>query len=137
MTQLILLAVSWALVGLIWTIQLVHYPSFAYVDPNEFTTFHQHHTTSITMIVLPLMIAELGLSAYLAYQYNFHWHYLLPLLVVLAIWGSTFFISVPIHNLLATLKDEVNIQKLVDTNWIRTVLWSLKSLLITYLYLKL
>ncbi|MFK7933594.1 MAG: hypothetical protein AB8G22_08785 [Saprospiraceae bacterium] len=134
MTELILLTVSWALVGLIWTIQLVHYPSFHYIDPAEFSAFHQHHTNSITLIVLPLMFAELGLSAYLAYQYNFSWQYLLPLFIVLAIWASTFLISVPLHNQLATVKNELLIKKLVDTNWIRTVLWTGKAVLISFLY---
>ena len=137
MIDLILLAVSWALVGLIWTIQLVHYPSFAYIEPTEFSAFHQHHTTSIALIVLPLMVAELGLSTYLAYQHAFRWNYLLPLIIVIAIWASTFFISVPIHNLLATLKDDVNIQELVHTNWTRTLLWTAKAIFITYFYLKL
>jgi len=122
------------LVGLIWTIQLVHYPGFAYVEPAEFTRFHQHHSTSISWIVLPLMVTELGLSAYLAYQFNFNWKYTVPLLIVLVIWASTFFISVPLHNALMGVKDSANIEQLVATNWIRTVLWSGKALLLSYLF---
>ena len=130
----ILLAISWMLVGLIWTIQLVHYPGFAYVEPAELTRFHQHHSTSISWIVLPLMVTELGLSAYLAYQFNFNWKYTVPLLIVLVIWASTFFISVPLHNALMGVKDSANIEQLVATNWIRTVLWSGKALLLSYLF---
>ena len=63
---LVNLAVSWALVGLIWTIQLVHYPSFSFVAEDHFLEFHRHHTRSITWVVMPLMLVELALAFYLA-----------------------------------------------------------------------
>lgn len=135
MIELASLIISWILVGLIWIIQLVHYPSFAYVSPSEFVAFHQHHTSSIAPIVLPLMTAELAITTYLAYQCSFDWSYLLPLLIVLAIWGSTFFIAVPLHQQLAFAKNDISITQLVQTNWIRTLLWTLKALLLTRLFL--
>jgi hypothetical protein len=51
-------------------------------------------------------------------------------LVVLFIWISTFTLSVPCHKKLSLGKDSKTIDQLVKTNWIRTILWSLKSLIL-------
>ncbi len=128
------LAISWILVGLIWTIQLVHYPSFAYIDQQVFQIFHQHHTSSILLIVMPLMLLELGLAFYLAQHYNWQLVFLVSLIVVVLIWMSTFFVQVPLHNALEIEKDINIIQKLVTTNWFRTILWTGKAIWLTYFF---
>ena len=126
------LSTTWALFGLIWIVQLVHYPAFEFVDASNFHAFHQHHTKSITLIVMPLMLAELGLSIYLAKEQSTV--YIGPLILVGLIWLSTFLIQVPIHNTLGAGKDSFLIQKLVNTNWIRTILWTIKALWLSYLF---
>ena len=52
-------------------------------------------------------------------------------------WSSTFLLQVPIHNRLRSGKKEVLIRRLVATNWIRTIAWCLKSLVITLAVIKL
>jgi len=126
------LSISWALFGLIWVVQLVHYPTFEFIDNQNFTAFHQHHTSSITLIVMPLMLSELGLSIYLTKLEPTT--YLGPLILVGLIWLSTFCIQVPIHNALGNEKDSFLIQKLVNTNWIRTILWTIKAVWLSYLF---
>lgn len=132
----ILLAVSWMLTGLIWMVQLVHYPSFHFIAQDQFEAFHRHHTSSISMIVMPLMLVELALSIWLYYSYGWAWKYLWPLLIVLIIWACTFFVSVPLHGLLEKSKDTNAISQLVATNWPRTILWTVKAFYITWLYIK-
>jgi hypothetical protein len=127
-------AVSWTLVGLIWVIQLVHYPTFAYVDNSNFLQFHAHHSKSISIIVMPLMLIELALATYFAYQNQWNFIALTPLLFVLLIWASTFFIQVPIHQKLGQGKNLVLIQKLVNTNWIRTIFWTIKAIWVSYYF---
>lgn len=122
--------ISWFLVGLIWVIQLVHYPSFAYVNVGDFSEFHSFHSSRISILVVPLMISELVLSFYLLQQ-NFSIFRTIILVLVILIWCSTFFLSVPIHNQLAIGKDDNLIRSLVITNWFRTILWTLKGILIT------
>lgn len=123
------LSVSWALFGLIWVVQLSHYPGFKYVAKDQFLAFHQHHTKSITLIVMPLMLIELGLAILFVFKIgNLYW---LSLSLVIIIWLSTFFIQIPLHNLLGKGKDLTVIQKLVNTNWIRTFLWTAKALLLS------
>lgn len=125
--------VSWALFGLIWIVQLVHYPSFHFVAADRFIAFHRHHTRSISFIVLPLMLMELGLGAVLVWQSNLDWKYIIALIIVGLIWASTFLIQVPDHNALGEGKDDLLIDRLVKTNWIRTVLWTAKALWLSFL----
>ena len=42
------------LVGLIWTIQLVHYPLFDHVEAERFRDFHRQHSEHISWLVVPL-----------------------------------------------------------------------------------
>ncbi len=125
------LCVSWALLSLIWVIQLNHYPSFYFIDPNAFEAFQKHHTQSITYIVMPLMLAELALSVRLAFHMN-NWIYYTALACVILIWAGTFFIQVPLHNKLMNGKDMEAIRQLVQGNWVRTVLWTIKTAILTY-----
>ena len=59
------LAVTFTLVGLIWTIQVVHYPLFARVGVDAFARFHAEHNARITVLVGPLMCAEVACAAWL------------------------------------------------------------------------
>ena len=55
---LIHLAATWALVGLIWFVQLVHYPLFSAVAPERFVVFEAEHSKRTTWVVAVLMPAE-------------------------------------------------------------------------------
>jgi hypothetical protein len=112
------------LTGLIWVIQLLHYPGFHYVDV-QFLDFHRFHSARISILVIPLMLAELTTAALLAMEnpQRYGWN----LLGVVLIWLSTFLLSVPLHNQLAEARNTAWISQLVLTNWPRTILWSLRS----------
>jgi hypothetical protein len=112
------LLVSVALFILIWIIQVLHYPSFLYVDKNDFPKFEAFHTRRISFLVLPLMVSELILSLI-----NFNY---LILGIIVLIWLSTFFIQVPCHEKLKFGFDKLTIERLIFTNWIRTSLWTVK-----------
>lgn len=126
------LATTWALFGLIWTIQLVHYPSFRFVP--DFTDFHPHHTRSITLIVGPLMLAELVVSAYVALRTGFQWVWIVPLALVVAIWLITVFQAIPLHDSLSVRREDAVIDRLVSVNWPRTALWTIKAIWVSVLY---
>lgn len=127
---LIHLFTTFALFGLIWTIQLVHYPFFQQIEPEQFKEILLKHGKRITPLVAPLMVIELGTAIYLviagAVYFNYH---LAGLILVILIWLSTFFIQVPIHSALFQKHDREKIRRLIRTNWIRTILWSLKSVI--------
>lgn len=133
------IAVTAALVGLIWTIQVVHYPLFPKVGAPEWGQYHKSHTVRITFVVAPLMLAELVLTLALAVsppadalQARLIW-WALGLMVV--VWISTFGIQVPLHGRLERTTeghapDPQVVQMLVRTNWVRTVGWTIKLLLL-------
>ncbi len=115
-------ALSCYLLGLILTMQMVHYPTFIYVDRKLFNKFHLFHVRRISLIVMLPMGAELLASAALLFLYPSAIHATLFSLVVL-IWLSTAFLSVPRHNKLSEHKNPKIISELVLTNWPRTILW--------------
>jgi len=119
--------------GLIWVIQLVHYPSFKYVSDAEFAEFAKFHASRISYLVIPLMIGELTTAFFLL---NHSWG-AYNLFSIVLIWLSTFFLSVPCHNKLQQGKDDLQINRLVLSNWPRTVLWSTRSGLFIWYLLKL
>ncbi len=121
------------LVGIIWIIQRVHYPAFKYVGSAKADDFHHMHTLNITPIVAPLMVAELILVCYEVYigSHSVAWIYLL---LVLIIWGSTFGIQVPLHNRLSSSYKGDEVERLIKTNWIRTVAWSVKLAVMFYYF---
>ena len=121
---------AFLLTGVIWTIQIVHYPSFHYIDKLSFTNFHNFHERRISIIVMPLMLIELITSIALYIHNMWSIIFALNLLIVGLIWCSTFFVQVTIHSILSEKKDKNLIEKLVNTNWIRTFLWSIRMLLI-------
>ena len=47
------------MIGVIWVIQLVHYPSFHYIDRSRYQLFQDFHMRNISWIVFPLMSVEL------------------------------------------------------------------------------
>ena len=116
-----------ALFGLIWLVQLVHYPGFQYVDATQWTAFHAHHTSSITPIVLPLMTAELALGGLLWRWSGWDRRFGMLWALTIGTWVSTFLLSVPLHNELATGYNEITVDALVRTNWPRTVLWTIRT----------
>jgi hypothetical protein len=123
------------LAGLIWTIQVVHYPLFAKVGSAGWLDYHSAHNAAITAIVALPMLVELGLSfALLAARPD-----KLPLWIAyvgfglaLLVWISTAALSVPIHGQLSAGLDIAAVERLVATNWVRTLAWTAHSALLAY-----
>lgn len=130
---LINLTTSLFLAGLIWTIQLVHYPSFRFVSEENFKSFHVFHNQRISFIVVPVMITELITSGSLWWNDGYLSLNGIGFYLVCLIWLATAFLSVPNHTKLAKGKNDTVINSLVNTNWVRTVLWTVKALLAVYI----
>jgi hypothetical protein len=130
------LATTWAMVGIIWQVQLVTYPAFLQVGRSEFRDYHNMHAGRIAGVVGPLMAFE-GLTAALLLtlsptmqQSPLFWISLLGLVVN---WVSTLFIQVPLHSRLENSYDTRMLRQLVLTNWIRTVSWTLRGLCLLFI----
>jgi len=127
---LINLIASFFLCGLIWTVQLVHYPFFKYASNEKFEEAMGFHRKKISLIVIPVMFAELLSSFWLSFFSSSYTNYhITGFVIVLLIWGVTFTTQVPLHGKLSESQDSSTIQQLVRSNWIRTFLWSAKALI--------
>lgn len=118
--------------GVIWLIQLIHYPSFVYISQSQFQQFHSQHTQVMGLLVGPVMVIELLAGLWLSMTVTTKYT-LVHLFLVVCLWLLTFFISVPLHNKLASGYDASVIQSLIKTNWPRTILWTFKACLTTFL----
>ena len=116
--------------GVIWTVQVVHYPLFAGVGSDGFTAYEASHQARITWIVLPAMLLELGTALLLVVRRPDvvpPWLVWVGLTLVGVVWLSTAFVQVPLHTTLSAGFDGNAHTRLVTTNWIRTVAWSLRA----------
>ncbi|THF69206.1 hypothetical protein E7T06_13100 [Deinococcus sp. Arct2-2] len=126
-------ALTWALAGLILTIQLVHYPLFARVGETGYGAYQQEHVRRITWLVAPLMLAELATGTALLLRpppLVSAASTALGLALIVLIWLSTAFFQSPAHRQLAAGFDPSGHARLVKTNWARTLLWLGRSLLV-------
>ncbi len=131
MTLLVLHIVACALMtGLIWTVQLLLYPAFAFVDQNKSAQFHLRHSQVITWIVGPIMLVELVTGILFFVQTSGDFLFQISLALLILIWVSTACLSVPIHNRLSVAWDQAQIVRLVWTNWPRTILWSVRLVIL-------
>lgn len=133
MVLLVQFALTWMLVGLIWFVQLVHYPLMSDVGAESFVKYETLHREFIGPLVAPLMLAE-GLSALLlvvtAKSERGRWKAWLGIVLLIVIWGSTFFWQVPLHERLMAGFDEAVHAELVHSNWIRTLAWTARGVVL-------
>lgn len=121
------------MVGLIWFVQIVHYPLFGYVGSKEFETFHEHHKILITPVVGFVMIVELVTTGILIFQIPVgipNWTVIVGIILIGVIWISTLFLQIPYHIKLSSKFDKNVLMMLVNTNWIRTICWSLRGIIV-------
>ena len=130
-TLLVHAASTWFMVGLIWTIQIVHYPLFARVGSEGFVPYEAEHTRRMGwLLAIPASIEVVtgGLLVWLRPEG-------VPLSLVFAtgfllfsIWLATIAIQVPHHVRLGDGFDVDRIRRLVHSNWLRTALWTARGI---------
>lgn len=136
------LTLASAMFGVIWVIQLVHYPLFAGLDESTLGEWHKFHTRRITYLVAPLMVGELALSIGYAWMAASLAGFV-ALVLTVGVWIATFTWSVPLHESLAQIESDSGanlreiIRRLVLTNWARSLLYTLKAILLIVLFLRL
>ncbi|WP_339745916.1 hypothetical protein [uncultured Rubinisphaera sp.] len=119
--------------GLIWFVQIVHYPLLAATGLAEFSAYEKRHMSLTTWVVMPPMLVEIA-TAVLLFWFRpddvASWQVWCGVILLAIIWLSTAFLQVPCHEKLANGFDAEVQQRLVATNWIRTIAWTLRGLLI-------
>lgn len=124
------------MVGLIWFVQIVHYPLFESVGKPEFPSYEQRHTSLTTWVVAPPMLIE-GTTAVLLFWFRPsgvpEWSVWCGLALLSVNWLSTACIQVPCHESLSQVFEPVVHQRLVASNWLRTAAWSLRGGLVLWM----
>jgi hypothetical protein len=123
--------------GVIWFVQLVHYPLFVRVPADDVAAHALENQRRTGWVVIPPMLVE-GLTAAIVAVRPPAGVGLAPaiagLAMVLALWLSTAIVQMPLHARLA--RDEQcpdAVAALVRTNWFRTSLWTARACLAAWM----
>ena len=136
---LINVAATLFMVGLIWCVQIVHYPLFAEVGKDGFAAYEAAQSRLITAVVGPPMLLEAattGLMLFFRSPVIRLSEALSGAALLAVIWLSTMFLQVPQHTVLSSGFDATAHQFLVSSNWLRTVAWSLRGALVLWMTAK-
>jgi uncharacterized membrane protein len=120
--------------GVIWIVQILHYPLFNMVGRENFAAYEAAHTNLITLVVMPAMLLELIFTVMIFFSppasipSGLNW---LNAVLLGIVWFSTALLQVPQHTILSSGFDEKAYRMLVNSNWIRTVAWSAKAMIAT------
>lgn len=125
-------AATWFMVGLIWVVQLIHYPLFALVGKSSFTEYEAAHTSRMGAALAVPAIVEVVAAALVFATLPAGVSRLTALAgggFLAAIWLITAAVHVRQHRALAAGFDAVIHRDLVRSNWLRTALWSGRGVL--------
>jgi len=128
---------SGAMCGLIWFVQIVHYPLFAMHDgpgSRGHAIENQRRTGPVVLAFMTVEVASAlaivasppdGVGRRAA---------LVGLALIAVAWGSTVLLQVPLHARLAREGHAADaVAALVRTNWIRTVAWTARAVLAAWM----
>lgn len=138
MTQLVLplnLFSTLAMVGLIWFVQIVHYPMLRNVGDESFLDYIRLHQRLTTWVVAPFMLIEAFTAVGLVYwspgNISATWWWT-GIALIFVIWLSTAALQVPRHGALVEHGFSMTqYSSLLATNWIRTAAWTARGILMT------
>lgn len=120
--------------GLVWFVQVVHYPLFREIPQDDFPNYERKNMRT-GYVAIPTMVVELLTGLWLVYtDPSAFWIVNTGLLFVTAM--STALFQAPMHLLLMSQASKKTIHSLIKTNWIRTVTWSVRSCMMLWLLMK-
>jgi hypothetical protein len=133
---LVHLAATLVMVGVIWFVQIVHYPLFCRVGSGGFALYSDAHSRLTTYVVGPPMLIEAATALLLVFRRPEDIPLaaaLVGLALVGVVWLATALLQVPRHSTLGSGFDHAAWSGLVLTNWVRTVTWSARGLLVLWM----
>jgi len=129
-------AATLVMVGVIWFVQVIHYPLLAEVAPADLPRYEREHTRRAAWVIGPPMLLELAtgiLLLWLSPAGVAPWQAVAGLVLLAVVWASTQLVQVPCHTRLSREFDAACVRRLVATNWVRTTAWSLRGLLVLWM----
>jgi uncharacterized membrane protein len=133
------LAATWMMVGVIWFVQVVHYPLLAMVGMDRASKIAKEHQRRTGQVVgLPMAIEGVSTLVLLATRPSgvfWLWPWVAAVLLAVAL-GCTVLLSVPLHAQMASNPTHEIGHRLVCTNWPRTIAWTLRGLILVAMALQ-
>jgi hypothetical protein len=128
------LALTLYMSGMIWSIQILEYPLFALVGPNEFPAYHRRHNRGLPFLVILPSLAAFASAVVVIFTRP----------APLPLWASLVVAVLDLFFIIATVVQEAPLhaqldregsqaplmRQLVVGNWIRTVLWTANAILL-------
>lgn len=119
-------AATWFMVGLIWTVQSVHYPLFHDVGAAGFVAYERGHTRRIgRLLVFPAALEVV--TAGLVFTTDPSPLTFTAGALLAGIWGMTALVHGPIHGRLDAGYEKRLVTRLVRANWWRTGAWTARG----------
>lgn len=123
------LAVDMGLVILASLVQLIIYPTFAEVTPARFSAWHRIYSNRIAVVVVPLMVAQAALHAFLLLTLPDARALAAAACIAIA-WLVTFLGAVPCHRTLSTGGCHRSVlHRLLRWNLARSLAWTVVAAL--------
>lgn len=129
---------SSAMCGVIWFVQVVHYPLFQRLRGDAARDYSDENRRRTPLVVIPLMLAEMATALLLAAYPPSGIDRSITIVgvaIIVAIWLSTAFVQMPLHERLTRDGQPGAAAALVHTNWFRTALWSVRAPLALWMLL--
>lgn len=120
------------MVGVIWFVQVVHYPLFGAVGVEGFRSYAGDHSRLTSYVVGPPMLVEAATAVLLLFARPSDVPAVLAwagAALLAVVWLSTALFQVPRHRTLGSGYDPEAHRLLVASNWVRTAAWSARGLL--------
>lgn len=133
---LVNLAATLIMVGIIWFVQIVHYPLFARVGGPGFSAYSGAHSRLTGLVVGPPMLAEATTTVALVVVPPAGvplWLAATGLALLAVVWLSTALLQSPRHRELGERFDSVSHRSLVASNWLRTACWSARGVVVLWM----
>lgn len=114
--------------GVIWFVQIVHYPLFSRIGQPGFPEYEREHVRRTGRVVAGPMLVELASAAAVVWIVGglLAW---IGMVLVGVIWMSTWLWQVPAHRRLEARFDAAVHRQLTRTNWIRAAAWTARSVI--------
>ena len=125
--ELIHLIATAMMVSIIWIIQILHYPTFLFVDKKYYTEFQNFHMKNISYLIIPIMLLELLTGLFILLNIKMiNFYFLASFGLLTLIWVITALFFSKFHSELSKKYNRDTILKLIRLNWIRTFFWTVR-----------
>lgn len=131
---------TFSLTGIIWFLQLVHYPLLRRIVRSRFARYARMHVVLTLFIAGPPALLEAIAVLYSLWRTP-PWMdqdaVVLGAVLLGIIWASTFLLQRPQHRKLQEGFDPRAYRRLLYSNWIRSYAWSFRTIILLFSLLRL